>query len=298
MASELGELGPKARQLLALGRDDVVRRLLDEAAIRELALGASNLTLECLAAGGATAYDLLEVDCVRGAHMHGTARNCHRGDRRLAVARGGVELEARQASDVLDRALVASGLEAARDPGRGGGVDAIAIAPQGGDGFDDAVDLGLGLGVDAAVLDLGPALNREETAPVGPGQERPDLLGDERKDRLSEHEHAPEPSQRGGREVLGAARLVVQARLDELEVPVAHLAPDERIQLARGVRELVALDELADALGGALEARKHPAVLGRRRRESAVLSNGGRFLPHGVADPEQDEPRRVPELVG
>src|SRR5918997_6440745 len=287
MASELGELGPKARQLLALGRDDVVRRLLDEAASRELALGASNLTLECLAAGGATALDLLEVDGVRGEHMHGAARNCHRRDRRLAIARGGVELEARQASDVLDRALVASGLEAARDPGRGGGVDAIAIAPQGGDGFDDPVDLGLGLGVDAAVLDLGPALDREEAAPVGPGQERPDLLGDERKDRVSEQEHASQHAQHGGGDELSVTRVVVQARLDKLEVPVAYLAPDERVQLARGVRELVAVDELADALGGALEAREHPAVLGRRGCLSAVLSEDARFLPRGVADSEQ-----------
>ena len=91
--------------------------------------------------------------------------------------------------------------------------------------------------------------------------------------------------QQGGLE-LGLAR--PQARLDQLEVPVAQLAVDEVVQAERGVGEVVALDPPVDLGPGALEAREDPAVLDRRRRRRRA-----HVRPH----PEQDQPSGVPQLV-
>ena len=64
---------------------------------------------------------------------------------------------------------------------------------------------------------------------------------------------------------------VVQARLDELQVPVAQLAVDEVVEAERRVGEVEALDPVGDLRPARAEAREDPAVLdrGRLRRRRA-----------------------------
>ena len=86
----------------------------------------------------------------------------------------------------------------------------------------------------------------------------------------------------------GIAVAFVEPRLDQLEIPVAQLTVDEVVERERGVREVEALDQVADLGLRTLEPREDPAV----------LDGGGR---HGAAyvglDPQEDQARGVPELV-
>ena len=79
-----------------------------------------------------------------------------------------------------------------------------------------------------------------------------------------------------------------QPWLDQFEVPVAQLAIDEAVERERGVREVVAVDPGGDLVLGALEPREDPPILDRRGLDRR---------PRVVADPEQDQPRGVPQLV-
>ena len=65
--------------------------------------------------------------------------------------------------------------------------------------------------------------------------------------------------------------VVVEARLGELEVPVAQLRPERAVEVERGVREAEAVEQLRHARGQPLQARHDPAVLdggGRARRRA------------------------------
>lgn len=62
-------------------------------------------------------------------------------------------------------------------------------------------------------------------------------------------------------QVLRHLRLgVVQARLDDLQVPIAELGPKEPVELVRGRRQLVAFNSRGDRLHRPLEARNDPGV--------------------------------------
>jgi hypothetical protein len=57
---------------------------------------------------------------------------------------------------------------------------------------------------------------------------------------MQQRQHALEHVQRGGREVVG--HFLAEARLDQLEVPVAHLAPEHAVELEHRGGQLVGLD--------------------------------------------------------
>ena len=82
---------------------------------------------------------------------------------------------------------------------------------------------------------------------------------------------------------------VVEARLDDLQVPVAELRPEERVELERRVGEVVGLELLADRGDRALQAR------GIQRSSTLAPRRGPGSTSAGV---EQDQPRGVPHLVG
>ena len=66
----------------------------------------------------------------------------------------------------------------------------------------------------------------------------------------------------GGDVAVGAVE--VEAELDELEVPVAELAPEELVDGAGGFVEAVVGERVGDAVGDGAEAGEDPAGFERR----------------------------------
>ncbi len=92
---------------------------------------------------------------------------------------------------------------------------------------------------------------------------------------------------------------VVEPRLDDLQVPVAELRPEERVEAEHAVGEVVAVEGLAEGADLALQPRDDPAVLDPVRpglepsphpRRSSLLRGLGVRV-------QQDQPRGVPHLV-
>jgi hypothetical protein len=163
--------------------------------------------------------------------VHRAAGNGHGRDGLRAVALA--QLEAGEPRHVLRGLLVPLGRQRRGDPRPRRRAHVVAVAPQRRDRLDRAAHHRLRLLVDAAAVDLRPARRREQLALAG--QVRPHLLGHERHDRVHQRERALEHvEERGGDGLVRA--LVVEARLDQLEVPVADLAPEPGVQLERGAR--------------------------------------------------------------
>ena len=81
----------------------------------------------------------------------------------------------------------------------------------------------------------------------------------------------------------------VEAVLGELDVPVAVLVPEEVVERAGGLAELVGVQPLVDARREVGEPRQDPAVGHRLRLGRAGLV---------AVEVHQHEPARVPDLVG
>ena len=118
------------------------------------------------------------------------------------------------------------------------------------------------------------------------GEIAPDLLRHERDHGVRERERLAQDVQRDRGDLGVVVR--VEARLDQLEVPVAEVAVDEVVEAERRAVELEVLERRLRRRLGALQAREDPRVLDRDR---ARLGQLGR-------DAQQQQPRRVPELVG
>jgi hypothetical protein len=103
-----------------------------------------------------------------------------------------------------------------------------------------AADELLRLGVDPRGIAAGPFGGRQQPAllAVRGREERPDLLGDVRHQRVQQAQRAVEAEQQRRRDGGPVGLLVVQPRLRELEVPVAELGPEEVVEVERGRRQL------------------------------------------------------------
>ena len=142
----------------------------------------------------------------------------------------------------------------------------------------------------ASSTSAGSASGKPETTSgpaLGAGQVTPDLLGHERHHRVGQRQHPLEDEEEVLRDL---ALAVVQARLDDLEVPVAELRPEEVVEVERGMGEVV--------------ARRASRV--HRRRSSAAAARGSsgprtrrvRPGPGSASRVQQDQARGVPHLVG
>ena len=134
---------------------------------------------------------------------------------------------------------------------------------------------------------------RDRVAVAGPPRQLlPDLLGDERDNRVQQAHHRVVHLQqhRHRRVPLGAARL--QVRLDDLDVPVRVLVPEEVIEAVGGGVEPVAPEPRVHFPDDLVQPVQDPAVDRRqvsRRRHRRPLRQ--------FADRHQHEARRVPDLV-
>ena len=140
-----------------------------------------------------------------------------------------------------------------------------------------------------------PAAGSSPAAPRSPGSVVPQLLGDERDHRVRRGDRLAQDVQqrRGERGAVVGIGVVAQARLDDLQVPVAQLAVDEVVEAERDLREVEAVQARLRLGLRRLQAREDPAVLDRAR----LRPGAGRGVGV-VADAQHDEARRVVELVG
>ena len=106
---------------------------------------------------------------------------------------------------------------------------------------------------------------------------RPDLLGDEGHERVQQREHPLQRVEQRRRD-LGLA--LVEARLGDLQVPVAELRPEERVGLLGGVGEVVGLElAVTEAI-----------VRSSRERIQRSSTCSGRGSGADLARVEQDQP--------
>ena len=90
-----------------------------------------------------------------------------------------------------------------------------------------------------------------------------------------------------------------EARLGELDVPVAQLVPDEVVGGLRGVGDPVLLERPVDLVGGALHARQDPALGQIELRPVGPLGDPvGEAIGVVAVEVHEREARRVPDLVG
>ena len=128
---------------------------------------------------------------------------------------------------------------------------------------------------------------------VGSGQRCPDLLGDERHDRMEESEGAGQDLGPGAHHVVHrgrGGRRVAQLDLGHLEVPVAQVAPREIGHHPRVAAQVVSVQP----------AGRSAVVAARRQRIQRSASVGAPPVDCGLASPagrDEDEAGRVPQLV-
>ena len=210
-------------QLLALGRDHLRRRLRDEAVVGELALCARRSPLERRALRGAPALGGAEVD-IRAAELDRPARDGDARDRLAAVA--GSRATAARAARLLApcrRSPSAASRAASVAPA----VTSAAVAPAAHAPVTASIARPSAASASRSSRpSLGPV--PAASRPSRPGDVRLDLLGDERDHRVGERQR---PAQHVQQRRSARSRLPdAQARLDQLEVPVAQLAVDEVVQ--------------------------------------------------------------------
>ena len=125
------------------------------------------------------------------------------------------------------------------------------------------------------------------------GEPVPDLLGDERDERVEEPQHPVQHvDEHRARGVTALGVRALQRGLGELDVPVAEGVPGELVEGRGGLGELEAAQRVVHLGRDPLGAREDPPVSHRQR------SLAQRAVP-GVEVPEvqQQEARGVPQLV-
>src|SRR5437867_2021116 len=105
----------------------------------------------------------------------------------------------------------------------------------------------------------GVALDHEAVSLVG--KSLPDFFGDERHHGMEQPLESFERFDQRLPGSLGVSRvLALESRLDQLQVPVAVLMPDEVVYLARGLVEPIRLERCVDVPDRPIEAAKDPAI--------------------------------------
>ena len=121
-----------------------------------------------------------------------------------------------------------------------------------------------------------------------------ELFGDEGQERRVEAEQRaqrlPQGRPRRGAELVGVARRVPEPVLDELDVVVAELGPEEVIERFAGDGVVVGLEATLDGREQSLEPAHDPAILG------CAIGDGNDLSGIEVGRVLLDEARDVPEL--
>src|SRR5690348_6634268 len=272
----LQRLADALRAVFELGHD-LGRRLLPELLVGQLRLGLLEIRLEALALLVATRIAL-------PGRKGDPPRRC--GKRRALGLRGIDELDAREGGDEARDAPVDRAVEVQPAAARRG-ASRLPVAADLVDESDHDRELLFGAGIDVTVLELGPL--RAHQVIARSGQPGPQLLGDER------HERVEQPQQRVEAEVRDVLRrgvAITKAVLHRLEVPVAQLVPREAVGRVDRVLEHEPLDAGGHVARGRAEPGENPAILevvagiDRARRVERRRAGGG-----------QDQPRGVPQLV-
>ena len=252
-------------ELVALGLDDGLGRLGDEALVGELALGA----LDLLAQRARRARRRARCSASRSTASDGSTSTDaagHADGRDRLVAVGG-ELEAREPRDVLGHALVAGRVQPRRH------ARARRRAARRRATSRSACVASIARATSASA-------SRSRSAASASGQRWPisrSLRSRAGSDQISSVTNgitgcasaSVSASTCSANSAVSRVVLGVQARLEHLEVPVAQLAVDEAVERAASRGGTRSASIASRDLGlGRLQARQDPRVLDRRRRRA------------------------------
>ena len=174
-----------------------------------------------------------------------------------------------------------------------------------GDDFPHELDLAFGFGVGQrrVVRRVGGERDRDRASCGIRRQALPQLLGDERHDRMQQ----PQGPLHGRQHVLplrSQAGTIAERRLFQLQIPVTEFVPKKVVKQVRRFVIAVLFDLLVGLTRHIVEARKDPAVFERRLARRAGCQ---RYIAIGVLgrprfracffEAHENEPRRVPNLV-
>ena len=132
----------------------------------------------------------------------------------------------------------------------------------------------------------------------------PEFFGDERHERRQQAQRALEDADQVAAGCAAVARCRIEARLDQFEVPVAELAPEEVVDHMRGFVEAIGCERVVHLLRDTIEAREDPAVFQSLRwmkpTPLAASSIGARDARATACGPtiHEEEASGVPDLVG
>ncbi len=204
------------------------------------------------------AVGLPRVERVGGQHPDHASGHVEVGDRLLALGHGFLEIELRQAGELARRgSAYPSASSTPRSALAGPGAHLVAVAPESAHGGEEPAHVLLRTGVQQIRVGLGPGAHGQE--PALAGQQRPDLLGHEGHDRVQQQQRPLERVQEHpGHGLVGR---LVEPRLGQLEVPVAHLRPEGAVEVEHRGREAEGVELPGHALGEPLQPRHDPAVL-------------------------------------
>ncbi len=155
--------------------------------------------------------------------------------------------------------------------------DEVAPAADAPRQLDRARHLALGLRVDQRAVDDREGRDDQRTPPRA-GQVAPDLLGDEGHHRMGQRQDLARAREQQVRRGLLVA--VVEARLDDLQVPVAELRPEELVEVERRVGEVVGVE--ARGVTASIARCSRERIQRSSRPGSAVRGPAGLDLRVGV----------------
>ena len=239
---------PVASELLPLRLDHVGRRLRDESLVRELPLGARHLRRSASRRSSMRWRRLLGIDLLGGEDLH--RRRTWRSPR----PRRRRDSSRASRADELVRAPRRRRARRRQHAARRHPDEVPPAAHRGASARSQRRPPARPARRSASGSTSGKAWTTSTRPRRELGQIGVDLLGHERHHRVSSASICSSTQRSVARGVLVA---VVEPRLDDLEVPVAELRPEELVEVERRVGEVVGL-----------EVRRSPTSTARWRRES------------------------------